>query len=258
MDALARRGVHSALLHGRDHRPAVRRVRASVAIAILIFGRRVAHPDADALQALARERRGVAARLRGATPRLRAHPRRPTWHRSVGRWSHWRAMLAVSGLMLALTGGLFRTGAEGIHPGRGHGARDRLTRRARGTTFERLNALQQQVAETVQRNPAVAAVLSNAGRASTRPADNVGVLFMGSSPARASARRRGAPAAARGCRLHLRPAVFVENPSAVNSARPGGTRNTSFVLQSSAMRTRCTPWRRNSSGAWPSLRGCVM
>ena len=208
---------------------------ATVAIAILISGAVSLTLTPMLCSRLLGEPRGFAARLSG--PARGFERIRDAYVASLG-WAveHWRAMLAVSALMLALTVWLFAEVPKGFIPAEDTGLVIALTRAPEGTTFERLNALEQQVAETVQRNPAVAAVLSNAGQGFNETGGhNVGVLFMGLKP-------RGARAPAGEVRQQLRAAVasisglqvFVENPSAVNLGTTGGNAQYQFVLQSSA------------------------
>src|SRR5205807_2887260 len=173
---------------------------ATVAIAILISGAVSLTLTPMLCSRLLGEPRGFAARLSG--PARGFERIRDAYVASLG-WAveHWRAILAVSALMLALTVWLFAEVPKGFIPAEDTGLVIALTRAPEGTTFERLNALEQQVAETVQRNPAVAAVLSNAGQGFNETGGhNVGVLFMGLKP-------RGARAPAGEVRQQLRAAV---------------------------------------------------
>jgi HAE1 family hydrophobic/amphiphilic exporter-1 len=150
---------------------------------------------------------------------------------------HWRTMLLVSAATLVLTVWLFESVPKGFIPAEDTGLAIALTRAPEGTTFEQLNAMQQQVADIAQRNPAVAAVISNAGEGYGPPGGkNIGVLFIG-------LKRRGARAPASEVRQQLREAVasvrglevYVENPSAVNlGVTGGGNAQYQYVLQSSA------------------------
>jgi multidrug efflux pump subunit AcrB len=125
-------------------------------------------------------------------------------------------MLGVTAGILVLTAWLFASVPKGFIPAEDTGLVIALTRAPEGTTFEQLNAMQQQVADIVQRNPAVAAVLSNAGEGYGPPGGkNIGVLFIG-------LKSRGTRAPAAQVRQQLRDAlasvrgleVYVENPSA--------------------------------------------
>lgn len=180
-------------------------------------------------------------------PPGRANPPRPDPTRAFERiraayvtsltWAvdHWRTMLAVSAVTLALTVLLFVTVHKGFIPAEDTGLVIALTRAPEGTTFERLNAMQQEVADTVQRNPAVAAVLSNAGEGFNPTGGyNVGLLFIGLKP-------RGTRASAAEVRQQLRAAVasvpglevYVENPAAVNLGTTGSNAQYQYILQSS-------------------------
>jgi HAE1 family hydrophobic/amphiphilic exporter-1 len=149
---------------------------------------------------------------------------------------HWRTMFLVSAATLLLTVWLFQSVPKGFIPAEDTGLVIALTRAPEGTTFEQLNAMQQQVAGIVQRNPAVAAVISNAGEGYGPPGGkNIGVLFIG-------LKRRGTRAPAGEVRQQLREAVasvrglevYVENPSAVNLGVTGGSNaQYQYVLQSS-------------------------
>ena len=127
---------------------------------------------------------------------------------------HWRTMLLVSVGMLILTVWLFASVPKGFIPAEDTGLVIALTRAPEGTTFEQLNAMQQKVAAIVQRNPAVAAVLSNAGEGYGPPGGkNIGVLFIGlrSRGTRAPA-GEGAPAVARGSQISARTRDLCREP----------------------------------------------
>jgi HAE1 family hydrophobic/amphiphilic exporter-1 len=57
------------------------------------------------------------------------------------------------------------------------------TQAPEGTTFEQLNAMQQQVAKIVAANPGIATVMSNAGEGwGSTGGNNIGLLYMGLRP----------------------------------------------------------------------------
>ena len=68
---------------------------------------------------------------------------------------HWRAMLGVGGLILALTFVLFALVPRGFIPSEDTGQIIGTTQAPEGITFDQLNGMQQQVAKIVAANPAL-------------------------------------------------------------------------------------------------------
>jgi HAE1 family hydrophobic/amphiphilic exporter-1 len=147
---------------------------------------------------------------------------------------HWRTMLAFGGAILAMTCALFAWIPKGFMPGEDTGQVIGTTQAPEGTTFEQLNAMQQQVAKIVQKNPAVATVMSNAGQGwGTTGGNNIGLLYLGLKPMheRISAEKtrqelREAVAPVNGLQ------VYIENPSAVNLSTVYSNAEYQYVLQS--------------------------
>jgi hydrophobic/amphiphilic exporter-1 (mainly G- bacteria), HAE1 family len=147
---------------------------------------------------------------------------------------HWGAMLGVGGLILAMTFVLFAQVRRGFIPSEDTGQIIGTTLAPQGTTFDQLNAMQQQVAKIVQANPAIATVMSNAGEGwGSTGGNNIGLLYMGLK--RMSDRR-----SADEVRQQLRQATgvlhglqtYIENPSAVNVGTVSGNAEYQYELQS--------------------------
>jgi HAE1 family hydrophobic/amphiphilic exporter-1 len=103
-----------------------------------------------------------------------------------------------------------------------------------GTTFDQLNGMQQQVAKIVQKNPAIATVMSNAGQGwGSTGGKNVGLLYMGLKP---MSDRRSADEVRRQLRKSIEPVHglqgYIENPSAVNVGTISSNAQYQYELQS--------------------------
>ena len=147
---------------------------------------------------------------------------------------HWGVMLGVGGLILALTCVLFAEVPRGFIPSEDTGQIIGTTQAPEGTTFDQLNAMQQQVAKIVQANPGVATVMSNAGEGwGSTGGNNIGLLYMGLKPM--SDRR-----SANEIRQQLRQATasihglqtYIENPSPVNVGIVSSNSEYQYELQS--------------------------
>jgi hydrophobic/amphiphilic exporter-1 (mainly G- bacteria), HAE1 family len=147
---------------------------------------------------------------------------------------HWGVMLALGVCMLALTFVLFAQVRRGFIPSEDTGQVIGTTQAPEGTTFDQLNAMQQQVAKIVAANPAIATVMSNAGEGwGSTDGNNIGLLYMGLKPMgeRGSAdeiRRqlRRATASLRGLE------TYIENPSSVNVGIVNSNAEYQYELQS--------------------------
>jgi HAE1 family hydrophobic/amphiphilic exporter-1 len=96
---------------------------------------------------------------------------------------HWGVMLALGVCILALTFVLFAQVRRGFIPSEDTGQVIGTTQAPEGTTFEQLNAMQQQVAKIVAANPGIASVMSNAGEGwGSSGGNNIGLLYMGLKP----------------------------------------------------------------------------
>ena len=147
---------------------------------------------------------------------------------------HWGIMLGVAVLILMLTVILFAQVRRGFIPSEDTGQIIGTTLAPEGTTFDQLNAMQQQVAKIVAANPAIATVMSNAGQGwGTTGGNNFGLLYLGMKP------MRDRPGAAE-VRRQLRQATgsipglktYIENPSAVNVGIVSSNAEYQYELQS--------------------------
>jgi hydrophobic/amphiphilic exporter-1 (mainly G- bacteria), HAE1 family len=149
----------------------------------------------------------------------------------VGRW---RGMLLVAAAILMCSGILFVAVPKGFIPSEDSGQVIGTTQAPEGTTFDQLNAMQQQAARVVQRNPSIATVMSNAGQGwGSTGGNNVGLLYLGLKP-------MGQRGSAAEVREQLRKSlarisglqVYIENPSAVNVGVVSSDADYQYVLQS--------------------------
>jgi hydrophobic/amphiphilic exporter-1 (mainly G- bacteria), HAE1 family len=147
---------------------------------------------------------------------------------------HWGVMLALGVCILALTFVLFAQVRRGFIPSEDTGQVIGTTQAPEGTTFEQLNAMQQQVAKIVAANPGIATVMSNAGEGwGSTGGNNIGLLYMGLKP---MSERRSADE----IRRQLRRATgslrgletYIENPSSVNVGIVNSNAEYQYELQS--------------------------
>jgi HAE1 family hydrophobic/amphiphilic exporter-1 len=147
---------------------------------------------------------------------------------------HWGVMLALGVCILALTFVLFAQVRRGFIPSEDTGQVIGTTQAPEGTTFEQLNAMQQQVAKIVAANPGIATVMSNAGEGwGSTGGNNIGLLYMGLRP---MSERRSADE----IRRQLRRATsslrgldtYIENPSSVNVGIVNSNAEYQYELQS--------------------------
>jgi HAE1 family hydrophobic/amphiphilic exporter-1 len=146
---------------------------------------------------------------------------------------HWRIMLGVGGLILVLTFVLFALVPKGFIPSEDTGQVIGNTQAAEGTTFEQLNGLQQQVANIVQQNPGVAALMSSAGQGNGGTVGgNIGRLFIGLKP---KGERSDADTILDQLRKAVAPVhnlqVYFQNPPAVNIGSISSNAQYQYVLQ---------------------------
>jgi HAE1 family hydrophobic/amphiphilic exporter-1 len=147
---------------------------------------------------------------------------------------HWGVMLALGVCILALTFVLFAQVRRGFIPSEDTGQVIGTTEAPEGTTFDQLNAMQQQVAKIVAANPGIATVMSNAGEGwGSTGGNNIGLLYMGLKP---MSKRRSADE----IRRQLRRATdslrgletYIENPSSVNVGIVNSNAEYQYELQS--------------------------
>jgi hydrophobic/amphiphilic exporter-1 (mainly G- bacteria), HAE1 family len=147
---------------------------------------------------------------------------------------HWGVMLGLGGCILVLTFVLFAQVRRGFIPSEDTGQVIGTTQAPEGTTFEQLNAMQQQVAKIVAANPGIATVMSNAGEGwGSAGGNNIGLLYMGLKPMN---ERRSADE----IRRQLRRATgslrgldtYIENPSSVNVGIVNSNAEYQYELQS--------------------------
>jgi HAE1 family hydrophobic/amphiphilic exporter-1 len=157
-------------------------------------------------------------------------------YRASLTWSvdHWGAMLGVGGLILALTFVLFAQVRRGFIPSEDTGQIIGTTQAPEGTTFDQLNAMQQQVAKIVAANPAISTVMSNAGEGwGSTGGNNIGLLYMGLRP---MSERRSADEIRRQLRRATESVpglqTYIENPSAVNVGIINSNAEYQYELQS--------------------------
>jgi len=158
------------------------------------------------------------------------------WYRMSLTWAvdRWGIMLGVGGLILALTFALFAEVRRGFIPIEDTGQIIGTTLAPEGTTFDQLNAMQQQVAKIVQANPAVATVMSNAGQGwGSTGGNNIGLLYMGLKP---MSDRRGANEVRQQLRRAIAPLhglqAYIENSSAFNVGTISSNAQYQYELQS--------------------------
>jgi HAE1 family hydrophobic/amphiphilic exporter-1 len=157
-------------------------------------------------------------------------------YRASLTWSvdHWGAMLGLGGLILALTFVLFAQVRRGFIPSEDTGQIIGTTQAPEGTTFDQLNAMQQQVAKIVAANPAISTVMSNAGEGwGSTGGNNIGLLYMGLRP---MSERRSADEIRRQLRRATESVhglqTYIENPSAVNVGIVNSNAEYQYELQS--------------------------
>jgi HAE1 family hydrophobic/amphiphilic exporter-1 len=172
---------------------------------------------------------------------------------------HWGAMLAVGGLILALTFVLFAQVRRGFVPSEDTGQIIGTTQAPEGTTFDQLNAMQQQVAKIVQANPAIATVMSNAGQGwGSTGGNNIGLLYMGLKPMRD---RRSADDVRQQLRQATAPLhglqTYIENPSAVNVGIVSSNAEYQYELQSADIESlyKVAPQFERSLNQIPGIQG---
>ena len=138
-DAVARRGVHPARLHGRHHRPAVPRIRHHHRCGDSRVGFRVADADAHALRALSQvaHRRDARPAVQLLRERVRQDSPRILNARSAGACAFVLLTLVFSAVILFLTGLLFTVVPKGLFPSDDTGLLNGTTEAAQGTSFPR-------------------------------------------------------------------------------------------------------------------------
>ncbi|HVC28957.1 MAG TPA: efflux RND transporter permease subunit, partial [Gammaproteobacteria bacterium] len=151
-------------------------------------------------------------------------------------WSvdHWRTMLVVAGLMLALTFYFFAVVPKGFIPTEDTGLIIGSTEAPEGVTFPELLTLQNRVARIVRDNPNVARAISSAGQGQGGTAGgNTGRIFiMLKSMDKRSA---SADQVIQQLRKALAPVhdmqVYFTNPPAIRIGTTGGNASYDYVLQ---------------------------
>jgi HAE1 family hydrophobic/amphiphilic exporter-1 len=156
-------------------------------------------------------------------------------YRSSLTWAvdHWGTMLGLAGVVLLLTFLLFSVVPKGFIPSEDTGQVLANTEAADGVTFEQMNAMQQQLAEIVQQNPNVAALMSSAGQGFGGGAgNNVGRLFIRLKPRneRPSADKVLDQLRQATAKIHNLQ-VFLQNPAAVNLGSFASNAQYQYVLQ---------------------------
>jgi len=146
---------------------------------------------------------------------------------------HWRAMLGVGGLILVLTFVLFALVPKGFIPSEDTGQVLANTQAPEGITFDQLNGMQQRVAQIVQQNPGVQALMSSAGQGfGGTNGSNVGRLFIGLKPMHD---RKKADDILQQLREAVAPVhdmqVYFQNPAAINVGSIGSNAQYQYVLQ---------------------------
>ena len=157
------------------------------------------------------------------------------WYRVSLTWAvdHWRTMLGVGGLILALTFVLFALVPKGFIPSEDTGQVLANTQAPEGITFDQLNGMQQAVARIVQQNPGVQALMSSAGQGfGGANGSNIGRLFIGLKP---MGSREKADKILEELRRAVAPVhdmqVYFQNPAAVNVGSIGSNAQYQYVLQ---------------------------
>ena len=157
------------------------------------------------------------------------------WYRVSLTWAvdHWRTMLGVGGGILLLTFVLFALVPKGFIPSEDTGQVLANTQAPEGITFEQLNGMQQAVAQIVQQNPGVQALMSSAGQGfGGTNGSNIGRLFIGLKP---MGNRQNADKILEQLRKAVAPVhdmqVYFQNPAAVNVGSIGSNAQYQYVLQ---------------------------
>jgi HAE1 family hydrophobic/amphiphilic exporter-1 len=172
----------------------------------------------------------ISAYIEGQFNRLREGYRRSL----LRALDHWPVVAAAGGLTLVLTFVLLATVPKGFIPKEDTGQVIGTTEAPDGTTFEQLNRMQQELARSVQRNPGVATVMSNAGQGwGSTGGNTIGLLYMGLKPPQ---ERSSADV----IRDQLRKSsssiqdlqVFIENSSALSVNSVSSNADYQYVLQS--------------------------
>src|SRR5579863_156388 len=150
-------------------------------------------------------------------------------------WSvdHWRTMLGVGGAILLVTFILFALVPKGFIPSEDTGQVLANTQAPEGITFDELNGLQQKIAQIVQQNPGVQALMSSAGQGFGGGAgSNIGRMFIGLKPMHD---REKADRILQELRQAVAPLhdmqVYFQNPPAVNVGSIGSNAQYQYVLQ---------------------------
>ena len=168
----------------------------------------------------------------------RVFDRSRDWYESTLIWSvdHWRSMLALSALVLALTFYLFAVVHKGFIPREDTGQILADTKAPEGVTYEQLTALQKQVARIVQQNPNVAAAMSSVGQGRGGVSgSNIGRMFIRLKPP--GERNADAEQVLQQLRHAVAKVkliqVFFQNPPAIRIGSLGGSGQYQYVLQGS-------------------------
>ncbi|MGE5626018.1 MAG: efflux RND transporter permease subunit, partial [Bacillota bacterium] len=150
-------------------------------------------------------------------------------------WSvdHWRTMLGVGAGILLATFVLFALVPKGFIPSEDTGQVLGNTQAPEGITFDELNGLQQRIAQIVQKNPGVQAMMSSAGQGfGGSQGSNIGRLFIGLKPPHD---RENADRILQELRRAVAPVhnmqVYFQNPAAVNIGSLGSNSQYQYVLQ---------------------------
>ena len=146
---------------------------------------------------------------------------------------HWRTMLGVGGGILLATFVLFALVPKGFIPSEDTGQVLANTQAPEGITFDQLNGLQERIAQIVQQNPGIQAMMSSAGQGFGGSAGtNVGRLFIGLKP---MADREKADTILQELRKAVAPVhdmdAYFQNPPAVNIGSIGSNAEYQYVLQ---------------------------
>lgn len=156
-------------------------------------------------------------------------------------WSlaHWRFMLALAAVSLALTLYFFSVIPKGFIPAEDTGQIVASVSAPGGIPFEEFLQLQEQVVEVLRANPSVKSAMSSVGQGrGGSSSGNSGFMFisLADSKDRLSAMQvidqlRAEVAAIKGIN------VFFQNPPAIRIGSMGGSGNFEYVLQSLDMQT---------------------
>lgn len=147
---------------------------------------------------------------------------------------HWRTMLAVAGITLALTFYFFAVVPKGFIPKEDTGLIIGSTQAPEGITFDELKSLQTRLAKIVRENPNVAAAISSAGQGRGGTAGgNIGRLIVMLKPM--GQRHASAQEVIQQLREAVAPVhnirVFFISPPAIRIGSIGGSGSFQYVLQ---------------------------